>query len=427
MRIQLQTERSRLIDPVRSIRVTRAAMGSTAAGATARRAGASAVRPAVRRVLLIAQPTGGGVAESVWSLVNGAVATRAFMVTVACPPCEDEASDGRSGDLPDRVVASGAEWIALPFRRGPHPSDIRALKRLRSLACRFDLLHLHAAKAGALGRIAIASLRPQQRPACIYTPHGWSWLLPGVTGLLYKSTERLVAPLADAIIAVSQEDAAVGARTLGAQASRIRIIENGVDPSRFRPSLGRRPLLGRSSIVCVGRLTAQKGQDVAIRALAAMRSSSTTLSLVGSGPARDALMSLAADLGMGHRVEFVGQVDDTAAWYRQADVVVVPSRWKEGCPYAALEALASGVPVVMTDVPGSAVVRGCGTVVPQGDAPAMAEALDALVTNDAARDSFGRAGRAKILRDHSSHRSVQSTLDLWAALARPPSVLDHTR
>ena len=105
---------------------------------------------------------------------------------------------------------------------------------------------------------------------------------------------------------------------------------------------------GARILLAVSRLTAQKGIDVAIRALPSLPDD-TVLVVLGEGPERAALEGLARELGVERRVFLPGRVPDVAAWLRRADVLVHPARW-EGFGLGVLEAMLAGLPVVATRV-----------------------------------------------------------------------------
>jgi glycosyltransferase involved in cell wall biosynthesis len=330
-----------------------------------------------------------------------------FEVTVVCPT---------GGDLGAWVEAAGARWIPVQLHRQPHPCDLVHVLKLRSLARLADVVHLHSSKAGALGRLALATLG-RRRPACIFTPHGWSWLPGGVLGGVYRGFERLAAPLANVIVAVSPEEREAGARVLRASAARMQVIVNGVDLDHFVPG----ETTGQGSthplIVCVGRLCRAKGQDVAVEALALLAHQNARLRLVGEGPDRLRLLAQARALGVGHRVELPGAVLDSAPEFRAADVVLVPSRW-DGLSLALLEAMACGTTVVATRVPGSAALEGAGVLVAPGRPQQMADAIDALLANPARRAALGDATRQRAKERFSLDRSLDQVLALWAGCAR---------
>ena len=358
------------------------------------------------RILLVSQPTVAGVAVVVRDLARAGVRA-GHDVAVAGP------ADGR---LQAWTAAAGARWIPLPLTRSPSPSDLRRIADLRRLVRSFDVVHLHSSKAGAVGRLALVGM--SRRPACAFTPHGWSWLAGGrLSSPIYRIFERLAAPLADATIAVGDDELRAGADVLGRAQERVRVVQNGVDVTRFRPDGPRAMRSSAPLLTCVGRLARQKGQDVAVRALAASRHRDARLRLVGMGPERDDLVALAARLGVADRLELVGERSDPADELRTADVVLVPSRW-EGLSLVLLEAMASGAAVVATAVAGESALGRAGVVVPPEDARALATAADALLENPRRRAELGRAARERAVARFAVERCLEATLTLWEELVR---------
>ena len=351
-----------------------------------------------------------GVAVCVRDLVQAAVDC-GYEVTVACPS---------TGDLAGWVRERGAAWERLEMRRSPHPGDVLAVRRIRRLARASDLVHLHSSKAGATGRLALASLG-RSRPPSVFTPHGWSWLVGGWLAPAYRLIEWIMIPVTTAVVTVSDEERSVGQVVLGSRAARIEVIQNGVDLSRFRP-LG--PVASRPEqplVVCVGRLCHQRAPDVAVAALALMRTPDVRLRLVGEGKDRAAIENQVSALGLTGRVELVGSRPDPAPDLRAADVVVVPSRY-DAMALVLLEAMACGAAVVATRVAGSSALEGAGQLVPVEDTKALAKAVDALLADPDQSRSLGLAARKRAVENYSLQRSVNGTIGLWRRLgACPPS------
>ena len=360
-------------------------------------------------VLIVAQPATYGVAVCVRQLTEAAVKA-GHRVTVACPGPE-------TGPLAGWVASAGADHVAVELARKPAPRDVSDVLTIRRLARGRDIVHLHSSKAAALGRVAAASLG-RRRPGVIVTPHYWSWLVGGRLAPLYRGIERLLAPWCDAIVAVSEREAAEGRPLLGRDADRVKVIPNGVDRSHFRPD---GPHAERTAdaplIVCAGRLSEQKGQDVAIGALARLQERSARLRLVG-GESHEGeqgrLEALAASLGVADRLEWVGHVGDAAPHLRAADVVVAPSRW-EGMSLVLLEALACGAPMVVTDVSGAEAVGDAGIVVPPNDPQAIARGIDALLADPDRRRKLGEAARERS-RSYDLTVTLERNLELWLEL-----------
>jgi len=368
-------------------------------------------------VLIVSQPVDYGVAVFVRQLTEWAVSA-GHRVTVACPGPE-------RGPLARWAEHAGARHVTLNMARQPGPRDVLDIWSIRRLARGRDVVHLHSSKASALGRMAVATLGPR-RPAVIMTPHYWSWMVGGRLGPLYRWIERVLARRCDAIVAVSDREAAEGRAVIGA-GERIRVIHNGVDRTRFSPEgprAERDP--GSQLLVCVGRLCHQKGQDVAIRALARLRHRTARLRLVGadsSGGERARLGSLAASLEVADRIEWYGQVSDPAPEFRAADLVIAPSRW-EGMSLVFLEAMACGAPMVVTDVSGAEVLRGVGIVVPPEDPQALGEAIDELLDDAPRRQQLGQAARERSGR-YELVTTLQRNIDLWSELADMRSRSGH--
>ncbi|HEX6792032.1 MAG TPA: glycosyltransferase family 4 protein [Candidatus Krumholzibacteria bacterium] len=186
------------------------------------------------------------------------------------------------------------------------------------------------------------------------------------------------------------------ALALGVDAARVDVIPNGVDAARFFPRRAgeARERLGIANdgriVVCVSRLSHEKGIDVLVDAFARMQDAGARLFVVGDGVERDALAQRARERGAGASITFAGTRphDEIPWWLAAADVVVLASR-HEGMPNAVLEALASGRPVVATAVGGTRELvtdPALGRLVPPEDVDALAGALrDALSSSWDAR------------------------------------------
>src|SRR2546430_3085330 len=239
------------------------------------------------RLLLAAQPLDGGVASHVIGLVDGLPPGR-FAVDVACP---------RGSQTWARLEGrEGVELHAIRPHRGPAPGDTRSWLTLLRLAGRADVVHVHSAKAGFLGRLAAATRG--KRGACVFTPHGWSfWAADGAESRLYVRLERLAPHWSRTIIALSGAERDAGLEEGVGRSEQYRVIPNAVSLERF--SLPRAVVRGR--ILMVGRLAPPKPPDLALRALATVRTRipEAELLVVGDGLLRPDAERLASDLGLG--------------------------------------------------------------------------------------------------------------------------------
>jgi glycosyltransferase involved in cell wall biosynthesis len=362
-------------------------------------------------VLHAAQPTDAGVARYVAAVAADQLA-RGWKVVVACPS---------GGHLAAELGAHEVPRLHWPATRSPGVDTVSETQRLRRLigAVQPDVVHLHSAKAGLAGRLAVRGTRPT-----LFQPHGWSWLaVRGVTARGALAWERVAARWTDLLVCVGEGEAAHARhRQVGA---RHVVIRNGVDLARFRPSDERTRASARDRLgvdravplaVCLGRVTRQKGQDVLVTAwpLVRRRCPGAELSIVGDG---DLLPTLGGCAPPG--VRFVPPVNDPRPWYAAADVVVVPSRW-EGLSLTLLEALASGCPVVVADIPGlaEAVTAGVGARVPVGDAQALAGAITRRLADADLRAGERRAA-ALAARAFDVWRTYEQLAAVTACLAAP--------
>ncbi len=209
---------------------------------------------------------------------------------------------------------------------------------------------------------------------------------------------------ADRFIAVADSHRDYLVSREGVPRDRITVIHNGVDVSEYRPDgpdAGIRESLGiggsETLIVTVASLKPLKCIDVFLEACArvARERRDARFLVVGDGPQRRELEELAGRLGIGDRVVFTGVRDDVPGVLREADLFVLSSR-TEAFPNAVLEAMASGLPVVATDV-GSMrelVEDGVnGILVPPLDAAGLARAILDLLGNTVRMKEFGNTGR----------------------------------
>jgi glycosyltransferase involved in cell wall biosynthesis len=360
------------------------------------------------RVVMVCQPTEGGAAVHVASLV-AALTRQGHEIEVHCPATHSLAAT---------VTQRGARWRRLDLRREPDLMDLRTAWALRRDFSTADVVILHSSKAGAVGRLALLMMRRRSRPRSIFTPHGWSWLVGGWLRPLYVAVEILLAHVTDLIIAVSDADGVEGQRRLGHRAN-IVVIPNGVDLARFHGERPSYPEGSRQTVLVVGRLTHAKGQDLAIRALATLQRSDIRLILLGDGPDRTTLEQLAQDLDVVSRVEFLGS-GDPRPLYLAASVVLVPSRW-DACSLVVLEALASGAAVVSTDRVGAALsLRDHVQVVASLSPGAIGAAVVTLLDDPARRASLRERARSAITFQWTEAGSMAAHCRLVGQLVSQP-------
>jgi phosphatidylinositol alpha-mannosyltransferase len=299
-----------------------------------------------------------------------------------------------SGPLPDGEVALGRS-VALNVSGtesgfGLDPNASRRITRLFKRE-HFDILHVHEPLTPFLPWLVVRKARaPVVGTFHVHREHGHAFY-PWVRPLLAPIIERIAYR-----IAVSE----AARRTVAAHfPGDYEIIPNGINVDEFRAPRPRPPHMepGRLHVLYVGRLEPRKGVDHLIRAMALVgrQQPQAHLLIVGGGPDRESLMALARDSGAS--VTFLGRVDDTVlpAYFQWTDIVASPALGGESFGIVLLEAMACGKPIVASRIEGYVGLAGdadCGTLVPPGDADAMAAGLLPLLGAEALRQAVGARG-----------------------------------
>ncbi|GAB3347571.1 glycosyltransferase family 4 protein [Modestobacter lapidis] len=313
----------------------------------------------------------------------------------------------------DRAAAAGAVAHALPHPRDPAFVDSIVAFLADHPA---DVFHIHVGS----GRENFDGARAARRagvPAVVQTQHQpWLFRAPCKRAAFFRGIAAV-----DRLITVSWGEQ----RTyegVGVPSSRIVTVQNGIVPrgpgpgrAAARAELG----LGADQLVVmnVGRLVRQKGQDLLVEALPGLAARFPALAVVviGGGSLRDRLARQAAELGVADHLHLTGHRTDARMLLDAADVFALPSR-QEGLPLAALEAMDVGLPVVGTDVIGTAevVVDGeTGTLVRSGNAGALADALAGLLADSRLRMRYGGAGRRRYLAEFTAKRMAAETFAVY--------------
>ncbi|MGY1914277.1 glycosyltransferase family 4 protein [Blastococcus sp. SYSU DS0973] len=319
----------------------------------------------------------------------------------------------------DRARALGGATCALP--------PPRALAFGRTIvdflaAHPADVFHIHVGSGRENFDGARAARRAGVR-AVVQTQHQ-PWLLsPRKRAAFF----RAITPV-DRLIAVS-EGVRLTHERIGVPAERLVTVPNGIVPrgpgpgrAAARAALGLRP--DHLVVMNVGRLFVQKGQRYLVAAMPelAARFPDLAVVIVGGGYLGDDLARQAADLGVTDFLHLPGHRTDARMLLDAADVFVLPSR-QEGMPLAALEAMDAVLPVVATDVIGTAevVTSGVtGTLVPPEDPRALAEAVAELLADPALRQRYARAGRRRYLDLFTARRMAQDTLRVYEDVLTSP-------
>jgi glycosyltransferase involved in cell wall biosynthesis len=265
---------------------------------------------------------------------------------------------------------------------------------------------------------ALARPFVRQRVHVMFTEHGRHY--PDVVSWKRRWTNKVaLGRLADEIHGVCQFSADSLAGTDGFSSSRITVIRNGIDLSRYPPTSRQaaRQQLGLPNdgcfVSCVARFHPVKDHAMLLRAFArvAAATPNVELLLAGDGPLRSDLAGQAVDLGIAGRVRFLGVRDDVSMLLSASDVFALTSI-SEAASLTLLEAMACRLPVVVTAVGGNPEIvehNRHGLLVPRGDDAAAAEAIQYLLDNPERATAMGEAGHQRV----SESYRLTDTIDAY--------------
>ncbi|HSC88681.1 MAG TPA: glycosyltransferase [Polyangiaceae bacterium] len=312
-------------------------------------------------------------------------------------------------DFPSEELPSAVRTYSSPVGRMRSPLQVRAIARASSS---YDLVHAH--------------LFPSQY---------WAALAQAISGTPTITTEhntfnerrryRVLRPIERRIYSRFQRIVSVSHATeqslrkwIELPKGRFEVIENGVDLRRFRSAsrLERRALHSNLAdedflLIMVARFTRQKDQMTVLRSLAKLPSR-FKLALVGDGELLPEHRDAAHQMGVSERVLFLGRRTDVPRLLKTCDLAVLSSHW-EGFGLAVVEAMAAGIPVLSSDVPGLAdVVRGAGWLFGPGDTDGLASGILEI----AGLPAEVREKHLELQRLRADRFDVDTTANRYAAL-----------
>jgi L-malate glycosyltransferase len=299
-------------------------------------------------------------------------------------------------------------------------SAARVLRRLYNHES-FDLIHTHQAlwegvAAGVARSTILRGVPTLVQPAS----SGYYGEAEELSRMRGAGVLRRLILNNDAFVAISA-DIERQWRALGVPLQRMFKIASGVDSRRYAPgtSLADATLPPRPRVLFTGRLHPQKNLDVLLDAWPAVsQATGACLVLVGHGPERERLEAKAAALGVGESIIFTGPVEDVADALRAADVFVLPSV-AEGMSNSLLEAMATGLPCIASDIGGNQDLLGpgdAGILIADGSPERWAQALIGLLNDPTRRRRLATAARQRIDEEYNLERVVSRYIKLYRSL-----------
>jgi L-malate glycosyltransferase len=328
------------------------------------------------------------------------------------------------GQLGEQIQSEGVPVIPLGRRPG---LDFPTIGNLAQEIRNYGVEIVHAHQYTPFFYSSLAKLRASRRFHLIFTEHGRHY--PDVVSNKRRFVNRwFLSRLADEINAVCRFSAEALERNDGFSGHPIEVIENGIDVGRYLPAANRsaiRKALGldplRRYVACIARFHPVKDHEMLIRAFdnVAREQPDVDLLLAGDGPLRNTLELMVSDLGLSGRVRFLGVRRDVPDLLRASDVFTLTSV-SEAASLTLLEAMASSLPVVVTDVGGNPEIvrQGVdGFLVPRGDSAAAGQAFNKLLSKPDLAQRMGESARDRVLDRYRLDRTIGLYYERYAAAA----------
>jgi glycosyltransferase involved in cell wall biosynthesis len=369
----------------------------------------------------VVRPAAGGMRAHVLQLARG-LRPFGFESEIACPGDADLVHDALEANLLVHPVP-----IVGPLHPLRDPLAIIALAEVLRER-RPALVHAHGSKAGLITRLAV---RFAGSPPCVVTVHN-QVLYGGISPLMrraYIAMERWLARRTARIITVSDAMRAEQLEVFGLSPRLVTTVHNGLDLSPFLVARDRGPVRVRLGVPAdallfglAARFAPHKALDVLVEAAVSVleRDERTWLVIAGDGPLLEMVATKARASSVRDRILFPGFETDVAGLLAALDLYVTSSV-TEGLSLAIIEAMASGLPVVGTNVGGNPEVVEdgvTGLLVPPSKAAPLAEALARLLKDAPLRRAMGEAGRARALTEFTEERMLERTADVYRGVLR---------
>lgn len=350
-----------------------------------------------------------------------------FDVAVGC---------GGTGALVVKLEAAGVRVIPLPSL----DRDVRFFKEVRAFVSlisvflreRPDIIHVNSSKAGGLGAVAAffyTLLTRNFAPRVIFTVHGWAFReeRPRWQRWLIRGFSWLGALFQDRVILISAADEADAKKFISKE--KLHLIPHGIQPPQFLERGRARDFFSRAArtaipnefplILTTAELTSNKGLADLIDAAKRLHASRETplfhIVLIGEGEARKQLQKMIEQDGLSGLISLIGFLPEAATYLRGGDLFVLPS-WKEGLPYAVLEAMSAGLAIVATNVGGvpDLIEDGVsGLLVPPKNPHALADAIAVLLRDPSRRRALGAHAARRVQERYILDRMIHDTVAVY--------------
>ena len=287
----------------------------------------------------------------------------------------DIACNDRESKVDELYNEIGCNIYTIDSSRSPiDKGNIRAIKQIEKIVKEneYDIVHCHTPIAAACTRIACKGFRKKGLKV-IYTAHGFHFFkgCPFINKLIFYPIEKICSYFTDVLININKEDFELAKKKF--KAKKIEYVAGvGIDVAKFRDTCvdvsAKRVEIGVPEdayiVISVGELNLNKNHKTVINAISEMQNDKIHYVVAGEGPLKEELNAFAYEKGIADKVHLLGRRNDVAELFKCSDVFVHPS-FREGLPVAVMEAMASGLACVVSNIRGSRdlIVHGKGGII----------------------------------------------------------------
>ncbi len=321
---------------------------------------------------------------------------------------------GGTGAFTEQLIERQVPFHSLSHLDRPiSPSaDMKAMKELQAAleAYKPELISCHSTKAGMVGRIVGKRIKVPT----LYTAHGWTFVdgISKVQRIIVRAIERFCRPMGPRIICVCEADKQVALAENIGPASHFTVVHNGMPdaPERAEPGAS------QNRIVVVARMDLQKDHETLFKALSRIKDIPWDLDLVGDGPKRAEYEQLVVELGIAPQVHFHGSQKNVKPFLQGAALFALVTNY-EGFPRSTLEAMRTGLPILVTDVNGckEAIEEGkSGFSVPVKDDAAVEAKLRIMLSDPELRTRMGQVSRQRYEAEFTFDHMIAETKKVYS-------------
>ncbi|MBZ4646711.1 MAG: glycosyl transferase [Clostridia bacterium] len=317
----------------------------------------------------------------------------------------------------------------IPFERSPFKLvNFKAYKKLKNIIDdnNYKLIHCHTPMGSVLTRLAAKKAR-KKGTKVIYTAHGFHFFkgAPLINWLLYYPVEKWLSKYTDCLITISDEDYECAVRKKFRSGFIKKVNGVGIDLNKFKPQTPKKKIELRKEygyrdtdfiLIYVAEMSYRKHQDLLINAVNILKNKVPNLKLllVGTGNLIKKYKEQTKNLDLEQYIHFLGYRKDVPNLMVIADVAVSSSR-QEGLPVNVMEAMATGLPLVVTNCRGNRdLVRNGenGYVVGIDDVNGFANAIEELYLSEELREYFGR-NSLELIKSYSLEQITKEMKDIY--------------